>query len=360
MPDSATRALHDRLLATLAAVPQRPVCRSLPGGAALDVDSFERRIMGAERRLARLGGEGGPAPFRPGAGGLVLLSSRNLDSFLVATATLWKRGSVPLLAGPGASRADLSRLVAAFRPSACLLDRRADLPGGSSEDLGEALAGMHAWVPARAAGRRAAAAPPGGTPPDVPPDAALVRLTPGPRGAARGAVVTTGRLLAEAQGAIATAGIQADDTMVAALPLAHAAMFTLAVMPLLLQGTRLLLIEAPRPALLVEALAGPGPLVLPATPRLLGALLRAAGRKRLRGLRLCLAVDTPIPEGLSREFRKRLGTRPRLLASPDLGPPDDPGLPEPDWTIDRPAGAGRTGAIAGPPAQRAAFRPATG
>src|SRR5262245_27713968 len=59
MPDGTTRGLHDRLLASLASSPRREVARSLPAGPRLDVDSFERHILGAERRLVRIGSAGG-------------------------------------------------------------------------------------------------------------------------------------------------------------------------------------------------------------------------------------------------------------------------------------------------------------
>ncbi len=50
-----TRALHDKLMAGLAASPRKDAARFLPAGSALDVDSFERRVLGAERRMVRAG-----------------------------------------------------------------------------------------------------------------------------------------------------------------------------------------------------------------------------------------------------------------------------------------------------------------
>ncbi|HEX9427057.1 MAG TPA: hypothetical protein VGA64_04660, partial [Candidatus Polarisedimenticolia bacterium] len=87
-----TRRLHDMLLENLAAAPGRPVLRVLPGDRRLDLAGFRRRLAGAERDLLRIFKTGGPPP-----GGIVLLSARNLDSYLVAIATLWKLGLVPLL-----------------------------------------------------------------------------------------------------------------------------------------------------------------------------------------------------------------------------------------------------------------------
>src|SRR6267143_5289206 len=154
MSGPPTRALHDRLLASLAASPKRAVAGSLPPGRGLDIDSLERRILGAERRLVRVGTVTGRPTAVPDSGQLVLLSCRNIDAYLVAIATLWQRGFVPLLADSDLSRAEISDLVRTLRPAFCLLDRRADPDGGDVEDLGDSLPGLHAWIPGRRATSR--------------------------------------------------------------------------------------------------------------------------------------------------------------------------------------------------------------
>src|SRR5439155_8665588 len=304
MSGPGTKALYEHLIGVLASSPRRPVARLLPGGGALDVDSFERRVVGAERRLVRLGGgPGRPAVARPGAGDLVLLSARNRDSYLVALATLWKRGLVPLLADADLSRVEIADLVATFRPAACLLDRRAFPNGGSPEDLGEALPGLHAWVPGPRPGRRAEPSPSSATLAR----AAIVRLTSGSTGRPRGVAVTSEQLIADSRNICATMGLQPGDTLVGAIPLGHAYGFVHILMALALLGSRVVLLEQPLPALLSEALSGPGPLVLPGTPYLFDLLLQAAGRRRFKGLRLCLSAGAPLPERLSRAFKERFG-----------------------------------------------------
>src|SRR2546426_10675701 len=149
MPGPPTRALHDRLLASLAASPKRDVAGGLPPGRGRDVDSFERRILGAERRLVRIGTVTGRPTAVPDSSQLVLLSCRNIDTYLVAITTLWKRGFVPLLADADLSRAEIADLVRTLRPAFCLLDRRADPDAGDVEDLGDSLSGLHAWIPGR-------------------------------------------------------------------------------------------------------------------------------------------------------------------------------------------------------------------
>jgi acyl-coenzyme A synthetase/AMP-(fatty) acid ligase len=299
MSGPATRALHDRLLASLAASPKREVARFLPGGRTLDLDSFERSILGAERRLVRVGTVSGRPAAVPDSGQLVLLSCRNIEPYLVAIATLWKRGFVPILADADLARAEIADLVKTFRPAFCLLDRRVGPEGGDAEDLGDSLAGLHAFIPARRGAPKAAAA--------LHRDAAVVRLTSGSTGRPRGILVTAGQLLADARHITAATGIRSADTLVCAIPLGHAYGFGHVLLSLVLQGSRPILLEQPLPALLLEALSGPGPLVLPGTPYLFSLLLQAAGKKKLKGLRLCMSAGAPLPAELSRACKARLG-----------------------------------------------------
>jgi len=285
------------LLASLAASPKRAVARFLPAARPFDTDTFERRILGAERRLVRVGVASGQPAAVPDSGQLVLLSCRNIDAYFVAIATLWKRGFVPILADADLSRDEITQLVRTFRPGYCLLDRRADPEGWNAESAGDSLAGLHACFPAR----RAAAGPP------PPAGTAAVRLTSGSTGRPRGVLVTAEQLLADAGGIARTVGYHPNDTLITAIPLAHAYGFTHVLMMLVLQGTRPLLLEQPLPSLFLEALSLPGPLVVPGTPYLFSLLLQAAGKKKFKGLRLCVSAGAPLPAGLSRAFKERAG-----------------------------------------------------
>ncbi len=297
MSDPVTRALYDRWIAGLESQSRRDVARVLPAGTSIDVDSFQRQVMGFERRILRLcrADDGGTASLEPDSGQLVLLSSRNLPAHLVALAGLWKRGFVPLLADADLGRSEIAGLVASFRPALCLLDRRIEPAGGQADDLGRMLPGLRAWQPPR---RLRPAIVPGG---------AVVRLTSGTTGKPRGCIVTPDQLLADARQITASMGITARDSMVAAIPLGHAYGFVHILMSLVLQGTRPILLEQPLPALLLEAISGPGPIVFPGTPYLFELLLKSAGRRRFKGLRLCLSAGAPLPAELGAAFRKSIG-----------------------------------------------------
>src|SRR6266581_2149849 len=137
--------------------------------------------------------------------------------------------------------------------------------------------------------------------------AVVVRLTSGSTGRPRGILATAGQLLADARHITSAVGIRPADTIVCAIPLGHAYGFGHVLMSLVLQGSRPILLEQPLPALLLEALSGPGPLVFTGTPYLFSLLLQAAGRKKLKGLRLCLSAGAPLPAELSRACKDRLG-----------------------------------------------------
>jgi acyl-CoA synthetase (AMP-forming)/AMP-acid ligase II len=285
--------LHDRLLARLAATAKRDVLQALPGGERLGVADFERRVRDAGTAILRAG-HGATRPG-PGASELVLLSSRNLPSYLVALAALWRHGFVPLLADADLAAAEIGQLVAAFRPSLALLDRPADPPGGAVTDPGAPLAGLHLWIPARPA------------PVHREPGAAIVRLTSGTTGRPRGLRVTAAQLLTDAAQITSSMGIGPDDTMIAPIPLGHAYGFVHVIMALLYMGTRPLLLEQPLPSLLRTALTHPGPLVLPGTPYLFDMLLQGGPPQGGSALRLALSAGAPLPRRLSAAFRQRWG-----------------------------------------------------
>jgi len=297
MPDPAPRLLHDRWIDGLESQSRRDVARVLPGATAIDVDGFERQVMGFDRRLLRLCrvDDGDTAVLDPDAGQLVLLSARNLPSYFAALAGLWKRGFVPLLADADFGRSEIAGLVESFRPALCLVDRRVEPAGGRADDLGGTLPGLRAWQP------------PHRLRPATAPGAAIVRLTSGTTGKPRGCAVTAAQLRADASQITASMGITGRASMVAAIPLGHAYGFVHVVMALVLQGTRPILLEQPLPALLLEALSGPGPIVFPGTPYLFDLLLKSAGRRRFKGLRLCLSAGAPLPADLGTAFRKAFG-----------------------------------------------------
>jgi long-chain acyl-CoA synthetase len=77
--------------------------------------------------------------------------------------------------------------------------------------------------------------------------AALLKLTSGTTGLAKAAWMTEAELLADGAQIMATMGILADETQLAAIPLGHSYGLGVVVMPLLLQGTAMILRESFNP-----------------------------------------------------------------------------------------------------------------
>jgi acyl-CoA synthetase (AMP-forming)/AMP-acid ligase II len=74
--------------------------------------------------------------------------------------------------------------------------------------------------------------------------AALLRLTSGSTGLPKATVTTEAHLIADGQRIMTAMGIRADDVQIATIPLSHAYGFGSLVMPLLLEGTAIVLFES--------------------------------------------------------------------------------------------------------------------
>jgi long-chain acyl-CoA synthetase len=73
---------------------------------------------------------------------------------------------------------------------------------------------------------------------------ALLKLTSGSTGLPKAARTTDAQLIADTQHIVAAMGIGPDDTQIAAIPLSHAYGFSVVLLPMLLQGTPLVLRES--------------------------------------------------------------------------------------------------------------------
>jgi acyl-CoA synthetase (AMP-forming)/AMP-acid ligase II len=142
----------------------------------------------------------------------------------------------------------------------------------------------------------------------LPAGTAMVKLTSGSTGEARGIAVGTAHLLADGRQVIASMGIRPGDVNVAVIPMSHSYGLGNLILPLVLQGTRLLIVEDPLPEPLRQAVSCADSLVFPGVPALFDMLsLLPASDAGFAGLRLCISAGAPLRPATAAAFRRRFG-----------------------------------------------------
>jgi acyl-CoA synthetase (AMP-forming)/AMP-acid ligase II len=218
-------------------------------------------------------------------GEAVLLEGLTGARFVTACLAIWESDAIAIPADPSAAPGELAMLRATFMTRLSL--RTGGGPGGLAP------------VPAPpVAGRRL----------EPPPGTALIKMTSGSTGRPRGVAASADQLLADGRHIIEGMGVRPDDVNVSAIPLSHSYGLGSLLMPLLMQGTALLLADPRHPESLVRALSAEPPLVFPGVPALFGMLGRPeAPPVRGGGLRLCLSAGALLPAATARAFRDRIG-----------------------------------------------------
>lgn len=146
----------------------------------------------------------------------------------------------------------------------------------------------------------AAVRPPAGT--------AVIKLTSGSTGAARGVALSVETLLADDAALVATMGIRPDDRLLAAIPLSHSYGLSSLAVPALVRGLPLALPERDGPFGPLEAAAATEATVFPTVPAWLGGLVRLAEPPPLPpSIRLVLTAGAPLAAETSARFRQRYG-----------------------------------------------------
>ncbi|HEX2252353.1 MAG TPA: fatty acid--CoA ligase family protein, partial [Thermoanaerobaculia bacterium] len=142
----------------------------------------------------------------------------------------------------------------------------------------------------------------------VPPGTAIIKLSSGSTGAARGIATPMEALLADDRALTATMGITPQDRLLSAIPFSHSYGLSSLVVPALTRGTLLVLPGEEGPFGPLAAAAHAGATVFPTVPAYLGGLARLADPPPLPpSLRLVLSAGAPLPPETSRRFRERYG-----------------------------------------------------
>jgi long-chain acyl-CoA synthetase len=164
---------------------------------------------------------------------------------------------------------------------------------------------------ARAAGDYhldAVAPPPGREEGSPPAGTAVVKLSSGSTGAARGIATTMEALIADDAALTPTMGIRPADRLLATVPFSHSYGLSSLVLPALLRGTLLVLPESDGPFGPLAAAADAGATVFPTVPAYLAALNRLAEPPPLPpSLRLVMTAGALLPAVTSARFRETYG-----------------------------------------------------
>lgn len=142
--------------------------------------------------------------------------------------------------------------------------------------------------------------------PNVPADARLVKLTSGSTAAPKGIVTTEANLVADCTNICATMGIGPGDTNLGAIPFSHSYGFSNLVMPLLVQGTPIVVSNDYLPQSLVDLANAHRCTVAPLIPMVFEHLTTAA-HGTFDSVRTFISAGAPLPPSTSRKFRDRFG-----------------------------------------------------
>lgn len=273
--------LLEAFAARLAEAPAAPLVVAPHRRASREDVAAAARAAG--RALAK-GAEGGGAP--PASGETVALQAPNGVAFLAGLLALRRAGLAALLLDPRTPALERDRVAGELGARAALL-------------------AADAWAAGEADWRLLATGAPG-TPP--PAGTAVVKLTSGSTGVARGVALGVEALLADDEALVATMGIRPDDRLLAAIPLSHSYGLSSLAVPALVRGLPLALPEREGPFGPLAAAAAAEATVFPTVPAWLGGLVRLAEPPPLPpSIRLVLSAGAPLGAETSARFRQRHG-----------------------------------------------------
>lgn len=145
---------------------------------------------------------------------------------------------------------------------------------------------------------------------EIPASTAFLKLTSGSTGAPKGIALTDAQLLADCTNICSTMGIRPDDLNFGAIPLSHSYGFDNLVLPLLAQGTPLVVLDETFPRAVIEGIAASRATVFPAVPFLLEMLNhQPAPLPELPSLRTVISAGAPLSAEVYHAFRQRFGLR---------------------------------------------------
>ncbi len=138
----------------------------------------------------------------------------------------------------------------------------------------------------------------------------LVKMTSGSSGAPKGIPFTHAQMAADGRQVCASMGIGPGDANLAAIPLGYSYGLGSLVIPLIVQGTRVICASSALPHALAADAARFRPTVFPSVPPLVAALAASdLSRGDLASLRLVVSAGSPLDPAVARAFAAKFGAR---------------------------------------------------
>jgi long-chain acyl-CoA synthetase len=148
-------------------------------------------------------------------------------------------------------------------------------------------------------------APPAFDPPG--PGIALLKLTSGSTGSPRGVALTAAQVAADVDQIVPTMGLAPDQPNLGVISLAHSYGFANLVLPLLLHGVPLILVDTALPEVVRKAAESWGNLTLPAVPALWRTWSEAGAIPP--NIQLAISAGAPLPLELEQRVFERNGLK---------------------------------------------------
>jgi long-chain acyl-CoA synthetase len=146
--------------------------------------------------------------------------------------------------------------------------------------------------------------------PAVYPGVALLKLTSGSTGVPKAVLTTEAQLVADAMHIIGAMGIGPDDTQIASIPISHSYGLGNLMLPLLLQGTSLVLRDSFVPQQLPDDARRFGARVFPGVPFMFEYFLSHPPEGGWPdALRLLISAGAPLAPATARAFGERFGVK---------------------------------------------------
>jgi len=139
-------------------------------------------------------------------------------------------------------------------------------------------------------------------------DFCLVKLTSGSTGTPRALVFTHTQMIADGRQVCASMGIRPDDLNLGIIPFGHSYGLGNLIVPLLVQGTPIIIAASPLPNAIAADCIRWKPTVFPAVPTLIRALTMAdVEPASIASLRLVISAGAPLTPDIAAAFNQRFG-----------------------------------------------------